>query len=293
MVFYSEVSSLHTPFAVENIKEIALKLFSLDEKKKCICNAKHEVCLQCSKCRATLKDQIVFDYQNISQCIDHTLLRADASQDDIYRLCMEANIYNFKSVCVNPYFISFAKKNVKSAEICTVIGFPLGANTTEVKIYETQKAIELGATEIDMVVSNYSIKKVAFCMVSQHKKRVAGSINEILYEISKIAELCSIQNIPLKVIIETCLLTKEHIIIASLISKKAGADFVKTSTGFSTKGAEISDVLLIRDVVGLKMGVKASGGIKTKADAISMLRAGANRLGTSNSVGILDIANIK
>ena len=257
-----------------NIKDIASKIFTAENQSLCRCKAGHDFCIQCCKCRADYADQMPDDFSNINKYIDHTILKANATYDEVINICLEADKYNFKSVCVNPFFIETIKKHLIKPELCTVVGFPLGANKTEVKLFETQLAIKDGATEIDMVINNTELRN--------------RNITEVLEEITKIATLCTSNNVLLKVIIETCLLTAEEIIIACLISKKAGADFVKTSTGFSTKGAEIENVNLMRQTVGTKMGVKASGGIRTKADVLAMLKAGANRLGTSNSVGIIN-----
>ena len=300
---------------MNQIKEIALKLFELDKAIACQCNAEHEICLSCNKCRANYDDQIVKDYERINNCIDHTILRANATYDDVLKLCDEAKTFDFKSVCINPSFIKYVGNavlppfarggggiNPVFPKICTVIGFPLGANISDVKLYETKNAIENGATEIDMVINiskMKSINSLLLCPVksietigtTEPNHKEIGDFcykQEIFDEISQIATICKNNNTILKVIIETCLLTRDEIIIACLLSKKAGADFVKTSTGFSIKGAEIDNVELMRRVVGSKMGVKASGGIKTKADAMAMLKAGANRLGTSNSVEIMN-----
>ena len=299
---------------MNQIKEIALKIFSINESIACECEASHEICLQCNKCRVASPDNLALDFHNLNQYIDHTLLRADATYDDILNLCEETNKFAFKSVCVNPFFIGLAKKHIKTADICTVVGFPLGANICDVKVFEANKAIELGVNEIDMVINISGVKFYSsivknFDIVPLHistnkgykseleEEPVVESETSLPYitrkivewatEIATIATFCTNKNIPLKIIIETCLLTKEEIIIACLVAKKAGADFVKTSTGFSTKGADVENVKLMREVVGAKMGVKASGGIKTKENAITMLKAGANRLGTSNSVAII------
>ncbi|MCL2064027.1 MAG: deoxyribose-phosphate aldolase [Candidatus Cloacimonetes bacterium] len=318
------------------IKEIALKIFPFEEYVDCKCNAQHEICLQCNKCRAMLEDQIITDFTDLSPLIDHTNLRADANHDDIINLCEEANEHNFRCVCINPCYINLAKKKIKSSDICSVVGFPLGANIPETKIFETERAIDMGTNEIDMVLNIAGLKlnskivkeydiaplhvstKFQSTLTSQNsstksspstsskkedqlKKQtvdlveksntslpyITKKINEWASEIALIASICNNRGVILKVIIETCLLTNEDIILACLAIKKAGADFVKTSTGFSTHGAEIEKVQLIRAIVGTKMGVKASGGIKTKDAAISMLKAGANRIGSSCSVQLI------
>lgn len=258
---------------MSEIKEIAVKILNLNEETLCRCGGEHDLCLFCNQCRADGVEQIVKETDSIAGIIDHTILRANANTGNVKDLCDEANHYHFKSICINPCFINYAKYNIHNSLICTVVGFPLGANFSESKYNETRQAIEAGAQEIDMVI-NIGLLKENFHQF-------------IFEEISHIYNICKKSNVLLKVIIETCLLTEEEIITACLLAKKAGADFVKTSTGFSTNGAEADKVKLMRKVVGNKMGVKASGGIKTREDAIKMINAGANRLGTSNSVNIV------
>ena len=188
-------------------------------------------------------------------------------------ICEEAEKYQFKSVCVNPFFIPITKHHLRSVLSCTVVGFPLGANTLETKVYETAKAIENGAKEIDMVMNQGLFKGKEYDSVEK--------------EITELAKLCHRHEAILKVIIETCNLTKTEIAIACMLAKRAGADFVKTSTGFAKSGAEAEDVKLMRSVVGTKFGVKASAGIRTKASLIKMLEAGANRIGCSQSTSIM------
>ena len=258
---------------MKNIKDKAINLFNIIKYKKCRCEAAHEVCLGCNQCHLHKKKQIIEDFEDLNQYIDHTLLRADTQTQDIIKLCQEAEKYSFKSVCIHPSFIITATKYLESATICSVVGFPLGGNTTDTKFYEVSTCVDLGAREIDMVVNISNIKE--------------GNNVAVHDEISMIAEYCSLNHIILKIIIETCLLTTEEIIRVCLIAKKAGAHFIKTSTGFSSKGAEEETVKLIRDVVGSYLGVKASGGIKTREDALKMLKAGANRIGTSSSIEII------
>lgn len=211
--------------------------------------------------------------KKINSYIDHTLLKANASKKDIIKLCKEAKKYGFASVCINPSFIPLAKPILKNTKvkICTVIGFPLGQMTTKTKVFETIDAIKNGAQEIDMVLNIAKLKD--------------GEFSYVKNEISQIKKCCGSKI--LKVIIETCLLTKQEIIKACMIAKAAHADFVKTSTGFSLAGAKIEDVKLMRKTIGAKMGVKASGGVKSYAGAIAMIHAGANRIGTSNGVKIV------
>ena len=200
--------------------------------------------------------------------IDNTLLKADATKEQIVSLCEESKKYNFKSVCVNPDYIKLSKECLKGSDVlvCTVIGFPLGSMTTEAKIFETKDAIEKGADEIDMVINISKLK---------------DKENEYVYnEIKKIKEACGTHT--LKVILECCLLTDEEIVRASKIAKEANADFVKTSTGFSLHGATLKDVKLMREAVGPNMGVKAAGGVRTKEEMIEMIEAGATRIGTSS-----------
>ncbi len=210
---------------------------------------------------------------NYAKYIDNTLLKPDASKDSIEELCLTSIKYGFKSVCVNPSYVSLCKSLLKTSDVlvCTVIGFPLGANTTKTKVLETKDAIENGADEIDMVINISKLK-------DQDDKYV-------LDEIKAIKKACGKRI--LKVIIETCLLTDEEKVRACELAKEAGADFVKTSTGFSTNGATIEDVKLMRKIVGDAMGVKASGGVKTREDFLKMIEAGANRIGTSNGTKLL------
>ena len=210
----------------------------------------------------------------INKYIDHTLLKANAISTDIIKLCDEAKKYQFKSVCVNPFFVKLAKKILKDSNvlICTVIGFPLGASTTETKINEALDAIKNKADEIDMVINISLVKEHNYEMIEKEIHKIKKSIGKHI----------------LKVILETCLLTNEEIINASLASKKAGADFVKTSTGFSTGGATIEAVKIMRKAVGKKMGVKASGGIHNFNEALSMIEAGATRIGTSSGIMIMN-----
>ena len=209
----------------------------------------------------------------LNKLIDHTLLKPEATKAQIEKLCGEAKEYDFKSVCVNPYYVKYAKELLKGSDVlvCTVIGFPLGQNTTEIKVAETKDAIKNGADEIDMVINIGALK--------------SKDEDYVLNEIKEIRNACKGKT--LKVIIETCLLTDEEKITACKLSKEAGADFVKTSTGFSTHGATVEDVKLMRETVGEDMGVKASGGIRDKETALKMVEAGATRLGVSAGVEIV------
>ena len=213
----------------------------------------------------------------MAQYIDHTLLKPEATVEALAKLGAEAISYNFKSVCVNSANVAYlaAKLQGSSVAICTVVGFPLGAMQTHAKAFEAQNAVVDGATELDMVLNVGALK-------SGDLKTVAADIQAV----RKAAE----SPVVLKVIIETCLLTEEEKIKACEITKDAGADFVKTSTGFAGGGATLEDVALMREVVGPDMGVKASGGIKDWPTALTMIKAGATRLGTSSGVEIVENA---
>lgn len=212
----------------------------------------------------------------LNKYIDHTLLKADATQESIKELCRQAKEYDFMSVCINSSNIELAKEELKGTDvkICTVIGFPLGATTTESKVFETTDAIEKGADEVDMVLNIGALKSKNFDIV--------------LRDISEVTKAAHNKGKILKVILETCLLEKDEIIKACQLSKEAGADFVKTSTGFSTGGAKEEDVALMRKTVGDLMGVKASGGIRTLEKARLMIENGATRLGVSAGVQIME-----
>jgi len=210
---------------------------------------------------------------DIACMVDHTLLKQDASKEQITKICQEALEYNFASVCVNPFYAPLVAGILKGSDVktCCVIGFPLGANTTKTKVFETNEVIENGAQEVDMVINIGAAK-------SGNWDYVKNDIEAIVRASNKRAVV--------KVIIETCLLNDDEKVKACEVSKIAGADFVKTSTGFSTSGATVEDVRLMRKVVGLEMGVKASGGIKDFETAMEMIKAGATRLGTSSGVVI-------
>ncbi|TYR81786.1 deoxyribose-phosphate aldolase [Priestia megaterium] len=210
----------------------------------------------------------------ITKIIDHTLLKANTTEEQITVLAQEAKQYSFASVCVNPTWVKKAAELLKDApevKVCTVIGFPLGATTSDVKAFETINAIENGADEVDMVINIGALKDKQYDLVEKDIKSVV--------EAAKGKAL-------VKVIIETCLLTDEEKVKACELSKKAGADFVKTSTGFSTGGATVEDVALMRKTVGPEMGVKASGGVRGLEDAKAMIEAGATRIGASSGVSI-------
>lgn len=211
----------------------------------------------------------------MNKLIDHTKLGSNVTYQDIDKLIDEANHYKFMSVCVDPIYVSYAKAKLKDVLVCTVVGFPHGTEKTSVKVFETKEAIEDGADEIDMVLNQNALKN--------------GEYDYVLNEIKAIKKACGSHT--LKVIIETSNLTEAEKIKACELAKAAKADFVKTSTGFHKGGATLEDVALMRKVVGPDMGVKASGGVRTYADAKKMVIAGATRIGTSNGVSIISKEN--
>lgn len=212
---------------------------------------------------------------HISTYIDHTLLKPNATKAQIAKLVEEAKEYNFKSVCINPYWVSFCHEQLKETEVdvCTVIGFPLGATSTATKVFETKQAINDGANEVDMVINVGALK-------SKEDSVVRKDIGEVVQAAKGYALV--------KVIIETSLLEEEEKIRACELAKEAGADFVKTSTGFSGGGATVEDVKLMRQTVGEKMGVKASGGVRDRKSAVTMIEAGATRIGASSGITIVE-----
>lgn len=212
---------------------------------------------------------------NTAKLIDHTLLKAEATKEQLVKLCEEAREYGFASVCVNPVWVKTAAEELKGSnvKVCTVIGFPLGASTAAVKAAETADAIQNGAEEVDMVLAIGLLK--------------SGEVEAVEADIRAVVEAADSKAI-VKVIIETSLLTEEEKVRACELSLRAGADFVKTSTGFSTGGATVEDVALMRKVVGDKAGVKASGGIRDLNDLRAMAEAGANRIGASSGVKIMN-----
>ena len=211
----------------------------------------------------------------LAHMVDHTLLKPDATADQIAQLCFEARKYGFASVCVNPTHVKLCADLLKgsSVKVCTVIGFPLGASSPDVKAFETETALRDGATEIDMVINIGALK--------------AKDLELVVRDIQAVVGLAHAAGALVKVIIETSLLSEEEKITASLLAKEAGADFVKTSTGFAGGGATVEDVALMRRVVGDEMGVKASGGVSDYADAKSMVEAGATRIGASAGIKIV------
>ena len=210
---------------------------------------------------------------NIEKLIDHTLLKAEATVGDIKKLCVEAKEYGFRTVCVNPYYVKLAAKELvgSHSDVCTVIGFPLGATKSDVKAFEAKKAVEDGAKEIDMVINIGAVK--------------AGDMEYVVSDIKSVVDEVRGKAI-VKVIIECCLLNDDEKKACCIAAMTAGANFVKTSTGFSTGGATNGDVALMKSVVGEKLSVKAAGGIRNYTTAIEMIQAGADRIGTSAGIEI-------
>lgn len=211
----------------------------------------------------------------LAQCIDHTLLRPDATEADIAQLCDEAREYKFFSVCVNPYWVAYAANALDGSDVrvCAVAGFPLGASTAATKRIEAQRAVNDGASEVDMVINIGALK--------------SGLLSDVETDIRTVAELTHLAGGKLKVILETGLLTDVEKELGCRVAVAAGVDFVKTSTGFAKGGATVEDIQLMRRIVGVGLGVKASGGIRTYADAVRMIEAGATRIGASSSIAIV------
>lgn len=211
----------------------------------------------------------------LAKYIDHTILKPNATRKEVEKICKEAIAFDFASVCVNQYHTKFVKEQLKdtNVKVCTVVGFPLGAVSTEVKVFETQQALVDGAQEIDMVINVGALK-------DQEDKYVFNDIETVV-------NTC-VGKALVKVIIETCLLTEDEKVRACELSVKAGADFVKTSTGFSTGGATVEDIKLMRKVVGDKARVKASGGVRDFEGAIAVIEAGADRIGASAGIAIVE-----
>lgn len=213
--------------------------------------------------------------QNFARMIDHTLLKAEATQEQIEKLCVEAKQFSFASVCVNPTWVKYSSELLQESDVlvCTVIGFPLGASTSAVKAFEVKDAIANGAKEVDMVINIGALKDKKYDVVQA--------------DIATVVEAAKGSAI-VKVIIEACLLTEEEKVKACELSVAAGADYVKTSTGFSTGGATAEDIALMRKTVGPELGVKASGGVRSLEDMKKMVEAGATRIGASSGVAIMN-----
>ncbi len=228
--------------------------------------------------RLTSTIGVIPDDLGLAKKIDHTLLKPEATPDQIAQLCSEARKYGFASVCVNPTWIKLCADLLRGSavKVCSVVGFPLGATPTNVKVYETEQVLRDGAQEVDMVINIGALK--------------AGLNELVAKDIRSVVEAAHKGGAIVKVIIEVALLSDEEKVIASLLSKEAGADFVKTSTGFASGGATVYDVELMRRAVGPQMGVKAAGGVRTREDAENMVKAGATRLGASAGVKIVQAA---
>ncbi len=247
-------------------------------------SARHDVCDTGDKVRQVVAngaDRVAFHGEaaevplDMARYIDHTLLKPDATAAEIDQLCREAEQYHFASVCINPTWVKRAADNLRgtSVPVCSVIGFPLGATTPEIKAMETRRALRDGAREVDMVLNIGALKSGDYALVRSDIEKVVDAAHDG-------SALC-------KVILETALLTDEEKVIASSLAKQARADFVKTSTGFGPGGATIYDVALMRETVGPEMGVKASGGVRTADDAEGMIAAGATRIGASAGIEIV------
>jgi deoxyribose-phosphate aldolase len=247
--------------------------------KTCFDNAGHVVSAGAERLTSTVG--VIPDDVSLAGMIDHTLLKPDATSDKIAQLCFEARKYHFASVCVNPTHVKLCADLLRDSDVkvCTVIGFPLGATSTAVKVFETRNALDNGATEIDMVLNIGALK--------------AGESELVAKDIRGVVETAHAAGALVKVIIETALLNDEEKVIACLLAKEAGADYVKTSTGFSGGGATVHDIELMRKTVGPTIGVKASGGIHTHEDAEALVAAGATRIGASAGVKIIQAGTVE
>jgi deoxyribose-phosphate aldolase len=240
------------------------------------CERKAKEILAAGADRLSASDKLTGIDRAIASSIDHTLLRPDATAAEVRKLCQEARKYEFASVCVNPYWVPLVAAELagSAVKVCTVVGFPLGANSTAIKVAETDAAVRVGAQEIDMVVNIGELR--------------GGSYDAVRQDIQAVVAAAHQSGAIVKVILETALLDDNQKAIGCTLSKLAGAEFVKTSTGFSTHGATVHDVALMRQVVGAEMGVKASGGIRTLEDVKKLAAAGATRIGASASVKIIE-----
>ena len=228
--------------------------------------------------RVSASERLTKVDSSIASLIDHTILKPDATRADVLKVCKEARQYNFASVCVNPYWVPLVRAELSGSpvKVCTVVGFPLGATSTEAKVAETAAALRSGAQEIDMVINVGALR--------------SGDHEAVKLDIQQVVRISHEAGAVVKVILETALLDDNQKAVACTLAKLAGADFVKTSTGFSKSGATAHDVALMRSVVGPQMGVKASGGIRTLDDLRQMTAAGATRIGASASVKIVEAA---
>ena len=256
---------------MQNIADLAKKYFP--NTKLCRCGGAHQICLNCAVCRADEPDELYEPTHGIAGIIDATLLKADAKSQDIIALCEMANQFKTASVCINSFYIPLVKSLLKNVKSCTVINFPLGAGSLEALAAEAEAVIQAKVDEVDMVQNLAALK--------------SGDLAANLANTAAVAQKCIKAGVLLKVILETCYLNQDELILSCLISKKAGAKYVKTSTGFGSSGAKAEDIALMRAVVGPKFGVKASGGIRDKETAQKMIAAGANRIGASSVAALL------
>ena len=242
------------------------------------CEAKTRTIIACGADRVSASEKLTRVAPEIASLIDHTLLKPEATEAEIKKVCAEAKKYSFASVCINPYWVPVVAKELKGSpvKVCTVIGFPLGANTTDIKVAETETAVLCGAEEVDMVINVGALK--------------SGDYETVERDIRCVAQAAHRGGAILKVIIETALLDDQQKAMACSFAKLAGADFVKTSTGFAKGGATAADIALMRGIVGPRLGVKASGGIRSLEDVKTMEAAGASRIGASASVKIMEAA---
>lgn len=258
---------------MKEIKDIATRLFG--KNRPCKCGGGHEICLNCYVCRVSEADQLWKKKDSIADYIDATILKADAVEDDIKSLCAYAVKSKCKAICINSHFLPYSKSKVRDkVALCTVINFPLGSGTNMAVLAEAEAVLDEDIQELDMVQNLPALR--------------SGYWQETYQGILEVKKCCEESGTLLKDIIETCFLTREQVIMSCLIAKKAGADFVKTSTGMGSDGANVENIKLMREVVGPKLGVKASGGVRTREDALKFLKAGANRIGTSNAKAIIE-----
>jgi len=257
---------------MNDIEKLAREHFPGEDLARC--GGGHRICLHCARCRAEETDELYDEEKGIAAHIDATVLKADSSADDVSALCAMANEYHTASVCINSYFIPQIKKLLdEEVKSCTVVNFPLGSGSRLAVKKEARAVLEAGVDEVDMVQNLAALK--------------SRDLDMVLETIKAVAIQCLEYKKLLKVILETCYLSREELILSCLMSKKAGAKYVKTSTGFGSSGAKVEDIALMREVVGPKFGVKASGGIRDAETALAMLTAGASRIGASSVKALL------
>lgn len=285
VVFHKREGSSHKPASRRSARLRSLTLYAFFSIRHPVCYHKASAVNSRERSDSTVlilgngidsMEPILEDLAGLARIIDHTLLRADATRDDIVKICREARQHNFASVCVNPYWVPLAASELAGSpvKVCTVVGFPLGATSTEAKVAETEAALRAGAQEIDMVQNVGALR--------------SGDQDTVLRDIAMVVETAHRAGAIVKVILETALLDDNQKVAASQLAKMAKADFVKTSTGFGPSGATVHDVELMRSAVGQEMGVKASGGIRTLDDVKKMVAAGATRIGASAGVKIVE-----